>query len=196
MICGGINIKKKGLIKETTDILLAPVVVGIVALALFFLGTLPAHLQKPAGVTDYETIEAAQSELGFKVLLPTYFPNYLAWPPARVQGQTTPVPAIELDFLSSVQQTDTLALLQIISDVEDLSMPVPWVVNVSERMPVTINSIPGQLIIGRDKNGNLLNAVQWRVSGRHFVLVTTKSVRELLLLARSIPIQLVLHQAS
>lgn len=165
--------------------MLAPIVVGAAALGLYLLGSVPAHLQGAPGVTEFRTVERAELELGFQIAVPTYFPSYLSWPPAKIEGQLEPLPQVQLLFLASDQQTEALLIVEIVSGSEDLPVPVPWVETIADRTPVSINGYQGELMIGRRADGRLVNSVHWLADGRHFIVVTTHPVRELLTLAGS-----------
>ena len=165
--------------------MLAPLVVGIVALALFLVGMVPAHLQGPAGIREYDSLEQAELELGFDIVVPAYFPSYLSWPPASIQGQLEPVPMVRMLFLSSKQHAETLLIYQIVSDSKDMPVALPWIETVQQEMPVTMSGNDGMLIVGRGADGRLINGVHWLTDGFQFVVVTTHPVQELLTLARS-----------
>jgi len=174
-------------LREIPKLILAPLlIVGLIALALYLLGIVPGYLQSPVGgVEEYDSIEEAESELGLEILIPAYFPSYLSWPPAKIQGQLEPIPMTQVLFLDSDRHTSALLIYQIISDREDLPIDLPWIETVLQEMPVTINGNDGELIMGRGTDGQLVNGVHWIEDGVHFVAVTTHPVQELLTLARS-----------
>ncbi len=174
-------------VKESRQIILAPVlVVSVAALTLYLLGTLPSHLPGPAGaLKEYDSIEAAASELGFDIVVPVYFPSYLAWPPDKIRGQLKPFPMVQMSFLSADRHTEILLTYQIVSDNPDLPVALPWIETIDQKTPVTISGSNGELIVGKRANGDVVNAAHWTVSGRHFLVVTTQTVKELLTLARS-----------
>jgi hypothetical protein len=173
--------------KKVPGIILVPVVVvGMMALALYLLGMVPAYLQSPAGgVKEYDSIEEAAWELGFEIVVPAYFPGYLSWPSAKIQGQLEPVPMTQILFLSSDQRTEALLIYQIVSDSQDLPVALPWIEIIWQEMPITISGNEAKLVVGARADGHLVNGVHWRDDGLHFVVVTTQPVQELLALARS-----------
>ena len=173
------------ILREIPRLILAPAVVGVVALALYLLGTVPASLQSPAGLKEYNSLEEARSELGFEIAIPAYFPSYLLWPPENIQGQLEPIPMTQVLFLTSDQHTRALLIYQIVSDSEELPAAFPWIETVLQEMPVSINGNVGDLITGRGADDQLMNGVHWIVDGVHFVIVTTYPVQELLTIANS-----------
>ncbi len=174
--------------KEFRQVIAAPVlVVGVAALILYVLGMLPAHMPGYApAVKEYASIEQAASELGFNIVEPVYFPSYLSWPAARIRGQQQPFPMVEMSFLASDRRTEILLIYQLISDRQDLPIPLPWIEIVDQEMPITINDSRGELIVGRRAGGDVVNGAHWKVNSQHFLIVTTQPVQELLALARSI----------
>ena len=173
--------------KEVPGLILVPmVVVGMVALALYLLGMVPAYLQSPVGgVKEYDSIEEAESELGFEIVVPAYFPSYLSWPSAKIQGQLEPVPMVQMLFLSSDQRTETLLIYQIVSDSRDLPITLPWIETIRQEMPIIVSGNEGKLIVGRGADDHVVNGVHWMIDGQYFVVVTTQPLQELLTLARS-----------
>ena len=161
-------------------------VVGGAALTLYLLGMLPAYLPgSTSAVKEYDSIEEAASELGFDIVVPVYFPSYLAWPPDKIRGQSKPFPMIQMSFLDSDRHTEVLLIYQMVSDSQDLPGPLPWIETIDQKILVTINGSSGELIVGKRANGDIVNGVHWRINGQHFLLVTTQPVKELLALARS-----------
>ena len=178
--------------KEFRQVVLAPVVaVGLAALILYLLGIVPAYLPGSAGeVREYDSIEEAGSELGFDVIVPVYFPSYLSWPPDEILGQSKPFPRVEMTFLASDRHTEILLIYQMVSDGRDFPEPLPWIKTLGQKIPVAINNSQGELMVGKRANGDTVNGVRWRVNGRHFLVVTTQPVQELLALARSMYLNL------
>ena len=175
-----------GWLRETPRLMLAPIVVGVAALALYLLGTVPEHLQATTSVKEYSNLETAESALGFKIAVPSYFPSYLAWPPAEIKGQLEPFPMVRMVFSAYDQHTETLLIYQIVSEQKNLPIALPWIESILTETTVDINGNAGQLLEGERADGQRVNAVYWHSGGTHFIMVMTQPVRELLTLARSI----------
>lgn len=177
--------KSVGFLREAPRLMLAPVVVGVVALALYLLGMVPAYWQSSVSLREFSSLEEAESVLGFEVVVPAYFPSYLSWPPAEIRGQLEPIPMAQMLFLAADRHTKALLISQILSDREGLPSAVPWIETIQQKITVDINGNSGQLIIGKGADGQSLNSVHWRADGLHFIVVTIHPVKELLTLARS-----------
>ncbi len=172
-------------LKETPRLMLAPVVVGIAALALYLLGMVPTYLQGTTGIKEYSTIEQAESALGFDILVPAYFPSYLAWPPAEIKGQLEPLPMVQMLFLSHDRHTEVMLVYQMVSDSDDLPIALPWIKTILQEVPTDINGNSGRLVVGERTDGQRINGVYWKVDDFHLVVVTTQGIPELLTIARS-----------
>ncbi len=175
----------KNFIRNLQELMAILVVVGITAAVLFLLGMLPSHLQALPGVREYDTLEEAQRALGFEIVIPTYFPSYLSWPPARITVEISSVSQVETLFVSSEQNTEVLLVMQ--STAKDGSLPpsLPWIETVLDEMPISVGDSAGSLVIGGGENGQLMNGAQWKTNNFLFTMVTTQPVQELLSLARS-----------
>ncbi len=72
-------------------------VLGGTALALSVLNQIPALIGgEPVGVIRLGSVAAAERRLGVRLLVPGYFPETLAWPPAKIEMVTTPEPTVLL----------------------------------------------------------------------------------------------------
>lgn len=175
-------------LKDAPGMVLAPaLVVGAVAVALYFLGLMPGLLQGSTGaVREYATIEEAEARVGFCIAVPAYFPSYFSWPPAKILGQREPVPMSQMLFLSSDGRTEALSISQALYPGDDLRLSSPWGEEVEQEMPIVIGDSQGTLTVGRRADGRLINGARWRAKGFHFLVVTIQPVQELLTLARSV----------
>ncbi|MFH1169680.1 MAG: hypothetical protein V1691_03185 [Chloroflexota bacterium] len=173
------------ILREAREILLLPLVVGVMALCLYLLGMVPAQLQSQVvGVRQYSSLEAAQSDLGFAIAMPAYFPSYLSWPPASIRGEFEPVLSVQTTFLSP-EHAPVLVVSQTVSDSQEAPTSLPWMLTAQGELPVDIGGSQGVLAVGRGADGQVLNGVCWQADGFQFAIVTTEPVQELLLLARS-----------
>ena len=161
-------------------------ILGMIAISLFLLGKAPAYLQGPyKGLREYASITAAEAGLGFDIAVPAYFPNYLTWPPAHIEGQIEPVTFSRLTFVSSRGNEEMLVIYQITPDGDDLPENIPWKRPPQAALPVTIGGFEGSLVVNTSDDA-WTNAVFWRDADYYHLLTTTQDTRELLLLGRSI----------
>ncbi|MFC2021866.1 hypothetical protein ACFLTR_01440 [Chloroflexota bacterium] len=177
----------KRFLRTVPQLILAPLLVmGMVTLILYLLGQAPDYIQgERHGLKEYDSIKKAETDIGFKLVIPTYFPSYLPWPPAKIYGQREPVPMVQALFLSQYESSEVMIISQIASNSEDLPVSLPWVETVRQKTPVSIGASKGVLITGVRADGQLLNGAYWRSGDFYFVVITTRSERELLTIVRS-----------
>jgi len=173
-------------LKEFPGIILAPVILlGAVALSLYLLGMLQDYLHPPEhGPREYASIEEAEAVLGFPVTVPTYFPSYISWPPAEIRGQLLPVPRVETVYHSQYG-TKIMVITQIASVQEAAPDELPWGSTIREKAPITVGDHAGVMLAIRDADGRPLNGAYWQSGNFSYVLVTSRSERELLTIVRS-----------
>lgn len=171
--------------KEVSTIVFAPIlVVGLAALVLGLLGLVSPSPQK-VGFQRYQTVEELERALNIKVLLPAYFPDYLLWPPAMVQGQQGPAPSVELLFLSRKDDKVALSLRQIGSESE-LSKALPRLNNILKEYKVTIDSTQGVLMLLKSAPYGLYNHLYWQSGAYYLIMATSYPIEELFKIAQSI----------
>ena len=172
--------------KAVPRLILTPaLVLGAVVLVLYLLGIAPDYIQTPEyGPREYHSMQEAESDLGFEIATPSYFPSYLSWPPARIYGQREPSPMVQTLFLSQ-GGSETLLIYQIASGSEALPVYVPWVNTILQQTPISIDTHEGVLLAGIRTDGQPVNGAYWKSDSFYFIVVTTRSARDLLTIARS-----------
>ncbi len=176
----------KRAVNNTVPLLKIPLLVGIIALGLYLVGKVPAYIQANAGIREYDTLQEAQTDLGFDIILPIYFPNYLTWPPYHITGEVKPVPRLQTVFVTTDRQTEVLQIIQTTSGSQSALAKLPWIDIILTEMPITLGDITGTLVVGRRNDGHLINGARWTANGYQFAVVTTQPMQELLKIVRSL----------
>jgi hypothetical protein len=177
----------KGFIKEAAKISWSLVLIlGVTAGGLRLLGVVPGLVQPTAaGLVEFVSVEKAQSSLGFEIVIPAYFPSYLAWPSERITGQHTPSAMSQMYFVSASLHKEALIIEQEVSVGGNGQPEIPWVATVLQQMPVDINGAAGTLVVGKRADGVVVNAVYWQINGYRFIMVSLYPVNDLLTMSRS-----------
>lgn len=144
---------------------------GGIALVLALLSLVPAHF-KAEGTKQYANIQDAELALGTKLLLPGYFPDYLVWPPARIEGRRQPTVQAEVTFLDRVSQEPALWVHQEISDRQEWTPSLPRPVTVVGRASEQVNEASAWLVTYRDAQGTEYRQIYWR-QGERFLSITS-----------------------
>ncbi len=90
--------------------------IAAVVITLLLLNWLPLALKKDT-LRKYDSIEEARAKLNLKnVLVPTYFPQTIFWPPSEVLAQSKPFPAMLIVFSRAGSREPALVVSQAGSD--------------------------------------------------------------------------------
>lgn len=90
--------------------------VGILAGALKLLNWVPLVAQKDL-LRKFDNIQEARTELGVReIIVPSYFPQSLSWPPSAILAQKKPYPAVVMEFTRIGTRDTVLVIAQAHSD--------------------------------------------------------------------------------
>lgn len=90
--------------------------IAAVVLTLVVLNRLPLVLQRDT-LRPYASLDEARSRLNIRELkVPTYFPQSITWPPARILAQSKPYPALLMVFHRGPDRDPALVISQAASD--------------------------------------------------------------------------------
>jgi hypothetical protein len=125
---------------------------------------------EPRGIARYASLDALERQLGTRVLVPTYFPDVLAWPPARValsagEGQPTLVALRD-------RRTGTERILIAQSIRGDYPIPSRLLPagTVVEAMSMDIGGHPARLERARADDGAEWTDLSFVLEGRRVVI--------------------------
>jgi len=152
---------------------------------LRLLDWLPLVIQDES-LRRYASVEDVQRELKIgKILLPSYFPQYLSWPPSEIFAQEKPFPLVLLYFKDLNTGDVVLAIRQ--SDSKDPA-PVPLRIEpkkIASRRNIVVKGRNAELSVAACEDGRTCNAVSWREEGYTITIVARDSIQELLRIASS-----------
>ncbi len=160
-------------------------VLGGAAAALATLDAIPTWMHgQPRGVRRAATIEEAERRVQARVLLPSYFPDTLRWPPSAVRFIRDDGGSVALDFLAK-DGAPALFLAQTVRG--DAAIPEGLqgrlAVIQQQSAPLGDDAVLARVVA---EDGTLWNQLAWRRSGRHFLLRGRGSLEDLIRMARSI----------
>lgn len=176
-------------LRESVRIVLPLVLVlGAVSLSLSLLNRLPSYIQenRADGVRVYNTVDEAERDLGVRIWIPAYFPDYLHWPPVEIKAKRRPVLTISLLFRSRQGADPVLFIHEILSEPGELPADAREPGPVVNRYKIDIGDGQGSLTLSKDKEGRNWSYLSWEKGGRYLVGLTVHSPEELLKIARSI----------
>ena len=178
----------KKLLRELPRIVLLPVfLLGTMVVVLLLIGAWQHDLH-PAqvGPRDYETVAAAEADLGFTINIPTYFPSYLSWPPEEIRAPHYPYPAVETVYYAPTGAM-TLSVLQVKMGEPDEPVFPHRILKITEQTDLFLDHLTGTLVTGTGAGGQTLNGAYWSSGGFYYEVVTSRAVRDLLTMVSSMP---------
>ncbi len=158
-------------------------VLGGTVAALATLDSVPTWLHgQPRGVRRVDTVEDAERRLQTKVLLPSYFPDTLRWPPSGVRFTRDEGGAVALDFLGK----DGTPALLLVESVTDRAIPEGLqgrlAIIQQQSAPLGDGAVLARVVA---EDGTLWSQLDWSRGGRRFLLRGRGSLEDLLRMARS-----------
>jgi len=161
-------------------------VLGATAAALRALDALPAYLGGAArGVERFHSVEEVERRLRERLLLPSYFPDTLRWPPAEIRVHAGPLPSVALTFAGSERD----ARLVVFQSFGALGIPPPQLLpagRVLQTVTVPLHGTQAALSRVLDGDGRLWHELGWSTGERRIVLRSRGPVDELLRMAESV----------
>jgi hypothetical protein len=169
---------------ELVQSVTAPLVVTLAAAALLSaLDSLPSLIAgEPRGLGRASTVEEVERALRTRLVLPSYFPSTLAWPPRRIRYRVGRPGAVAL----TIDDRDGKPRLLLAETTGPGPIP-PQLVPPSEalsRSPVAVGPLRGILSRVVD-DGNMAFEVTFELDGRRVLLRSRGSLDELLRMAKS-----------
>lgn len=156
----------------------------LIIAALALLNRVPPAVQTNT-VKSFPSIEAVQSELGMKDLpVPSYFPQEIVWPPARILAQTAPYPAVLMEFKQRGGPGTILVIIR--STDRDFAKNDPLTFRtIREQAGHTLQGRDALLTVGTCENGEPCSRLSWK-DKENYLFVTMRSTPfELIRIAES-----------
>jgi hypothetical protein len=167
-------------------VVLVAVLLGT-ALFLRVLDGVPPWLRaEPREIRRYQTVEALEREIRTQLLLPFYFPDILAWPPAAVyRAPGDGVPTVVSVSERASGQTRLLVAQCVAGECAFPARLLPRG-EVRAREPIEVGDVIGERITQAGPGGATWTDIEWREGSRRFVVRMYGDDRELPRIARSL----------
>jgi hypothetical protein len=174
-----------GDVSQLRKYILFSIMIAVIVTMLDLLNWVPTAVQKD-GIRQYKTIEDAKSAIKLgKLFLPSYFPQYLVWPPSEVYGRRKPHKMVLMHFTDYQRKDVILSIMQAESaDSQPLKSRIEPVTT-KKKEAVLVKGRKGELSIALCPGGEPCNSVSWQVDGFTFTIIAKDSVQELLKIAES-----------
>ncbi|MBI5574965.1 MAG: hypothetical protein HY896_01230 [Deltaproteobacteria bacterium] len=156
----------------------------LLAAGLKFVNWMPSVAQ-PDLLKKYKDLEEMKMSLNIRdVIIPSYFPEKLNWPPSSILAQGKPYPAVVMEFEQIGTKETVLVISQSLSDRFRADEKIR-IAQLKEKVPYTIKGRKSVLEIGFCAKGEACSHISWK-EGKYYVDVMSKSTPiELLKVAES-----------
>ena len=161
------------------------VMVAIVVIVLSLLNWLPVAVLR-GGVKKYRTIEDVRTDLNMnKIYLPSYFPQYLVWPPSEIYARRRPVRMVLMHFTNYEKKDIVLSIRQAESGDPDPLKSRIEPVKIKRQDTILVKGRKGKVSLALCRGGEPCNSITWQEDGYTLEIVAKDSVRELQKIAES-----------
>ena len=134
---------------------------GVVAL-LAILNWLPSLAQKDFA-RRYDSIDEAIRSAGMTaVLIPTYFPEGISWPPSLIVGQNKPYHALVMEFRETTSGRQSLIIIQSSSPDAGKQFQRTRISDIREETEYRLKGRPAILRIGSCDSGIACSDLAWQ----------------------------------
>jgi hypothetical protein len=165
--------------------LLFAVMVAATVFILKLLNWVPLSIES-GGIRQYRTIEDVQRDLGIrKVLLPSYFPQHLSWPPSEIYAQNKPYPLVIMYFTDENSGKVVLAISQSGSgNLPGSELRIePY--RTAKEEKIVIKGRNARLYLASCRGGDICNSLTWREGDYFMKVVDSGPVKELIRISES-----------
>jgi len=171
--------------KTLRGLLLMLLMTAAVVALLASVNRLPLVTQKGL-MRRYGSIEEAKRALGLEqVLVPSYFPEGITWPPSLVLAQKNPYPAVVMEFKKAAAKETALIVIQ--ASPAGVNGQLQRV-KMSELKEETRYALKGKTVIlqvGTCDNGMPCSRMAWQDNGFQRTILLMSSPFELIRIAES-----------
>lgn len=163
------------------------VVVAVCALAVKALDHVPGWLSgTPHGVRMYSSVSDAEAAIGARLWLPSFYPDSLAWPPARVAAWPGPPTTVALQVNGRTSDRERLLIVQSVGGAVDPPAQLLPPAELLNRSEMAVGGRPAVVTRVMAPGGEVVHDVRWDHGDRRIVLRYHGPVEELLLIAESL----------
>jgi hypothetical protein len=158
-------------------------VFGATVASLALLGWFPVWFGGGTGAVHVATVQEAERRLGKRVLVPGYFPERLAWPPAEIRVAGGRHGSVLLGFTCR----DGGPPVELLQSVEPGAPIAPELLENRSVLTTSPASVGGRPATLSDvlSGGTRTRELAWELAGRAMVLRSAGDVEELFRMAKS-----------
>lgn len=170
--------------KTLTGFLPFLLMLAVLVVALKVLNWVPLVVQKESA-RRYNSVEEVRRTLNVRdILVPTYFPQQISWPPSEILAQGAPFPAVVMTFHRA--GTGEAALVIVQSEGRPLNIgDAIHIAAVKEKVAYTMLGRDAELTVGACKNGEPCSRITWKEGDYSMTVLMKATPFELTKIAES-----------
>jgi hypothetical protein len=158
--------------------------VGILLFLLRFFNWLPLMVQT-GSMRGYRDLEEARGALQIRtILVPSYFPQHLQWPPSRILAQKKPFPAVVMEFEKMGSKVTTLLISQSTSEGFLPEEKIRFV-QVNETVAYSLKGREATLRVGVCHRNETCSGISWKEGEYRIRVLALSTPFELIKIAES-----------
>ncbi len=158
--------------------------VGILVVALRFFNWLPMMVQSDS-MRGYQDLEEVRGALQIQnILVPSYFPQHLNWPPSRILAQKKPFPAVVMEF-EKMTGKDIMLLISQSTSGDFLPTEKIRFLQVQENVAYSLKGREALLRVGVCQRNEPCSGISWKEGGYTIHVLAVSTPFELIKIAES-----------
>lgn len=160
------------------------VTIAAVLLTLKTLNWLPLLFEKET-LRAYASIEDVRSKLNLKdILVPSYFPETITWPPAEILAQAKPFPGVLMVFDQKGEQNNAVLVISEAAS-DDFPGKLSLSLQVKQKVPYELLKRKALLEVGACDNQEPCSRITWTEGRLHIVMLMKAPPVDLIRIAES-----------
>jgi hypothetical protein len=179
-------LEKRKKIRETSrGLFWFLIMVGVIIALLAVANWMPSVMHEDYA-QKYESIEDAKRALGLdSVLVPTYFPEGISWPPSLIFAQKKPYKAVVMEFKGTEEKETVLIIIQSSLQGSDAKLQRIVLTEPREKTEYRLKEKTAILQVGMCNNGMSCSRMTWQENKLHHTVLLMSSPFELIKIAES-----------
>ena len=170
--------------KKRTGLFPFILAVMIIIVVLKVLNWVPSVLEK-GGLRQYAGVDEARAALNMKdILVPSYFPQQIVWPPSAVLAQTKPYPAIVMKFTRANKRDTALVVSQSQGAAINNENPID-IVTIRETVRYALKGRDAVLTVGMCRHEEPCSGITWKEDASTITVQMKSGPFELIRIAES-----------
>lgn len=157
-------------LRKAVSTLAFTVIVIIITMLISMVNWLPSMFREHT-LRRYQSVEEMRSDLRIRrLLIPSYFPQTISWPPSDIAGQSSPFVATLMLFTGETGRRPLLVVTQAADEHFPADKLIP-LDHISEQTDHVLQGRTARLEVGICGNDSTCSRISWK-DGEYFITLT------------------------